>query len=116
MSDLMLTSQSPLSKLELDFGDNNTTTTQLSADGIITVETAEGTRSYDPAAGVTGSSTVTKVSGSISVAGSNGGQTNISEDGSITEVTDANGQQATALVDAAGIKVVIDGVEYVFPY
>ncbi len=101
---------------ELDFGDNNTTTTQLSVDGIVTVETSEGIRSYDPSTGVTGSSTVVKDGDLISVTGSNGGQTSISEDGNTTEVIDANGQQATARAGDTGMTVVVNGVEYVYAY
>ncbi len=100
--------------LELDFGGNNTTTTQLSADGVITVETEEGSRTYDPSAGVTGSTTITFDAGAATILGSNGGTTSISEDGTSIEIVDANGTQATATESDIGYTVVVDGVEYEF--
>ena len=94
--------------LELDLGGNGTITTQLSSDGVVTVETEEGNRTYDPSTGVTGSTTITFDAGVATILGSNGGTTSISEDGTSIEIVDANGTQATATESDIGYTVVVD--------
>lgn len=103
--------------LELDLGGNGTITTQLSSDGVVTVETEGGNRIYDPSTGVTGATTITLDDDDfLRVIGSNGGTTSISEDGTSIEIVDANGTQATATESDTGYTVVVDGVEYEFAF
>jgi hypothetical protein len=46
----------------------------------------------------------------------NGGSAEVSADGQTMTITNGDGTQATAAPRADGVVVIIDGVEFVFPY
>ena len=101
--------------LKIDYGDNQATTS-IGSDGVITVEMGGETRIYDPSTGTDGSSITTYEEGVTQMVSPSGGTTQISEDGLTMEISDSSGTVAVATAGNESYTVVIDGVEYVFPY
>jgi len=65
---------------------------------------------------VAGTSTTTNDGGATQMDMDNGGSAEVSADGQTMTITNGDGTQATAAPRADGVVVIIDGVEFVFPY
>ena len=103
--------------IDVVMGNGDELAVTIEKDGSMTVESDEGTRTFNSAGAVLGAVSTSKaVDGSVEVTSESGATSSISSNGLTMTVESADGMSAVSTKTSSGVTVEVDGVTYTYDF